>query len=71
MQLAGVRQGKNGFEKDKRSEANRLIPQEDATHLSDAMDTLYIGKFQQHYGYSARVYELIMSWVFKFFVEIE
>lgn len=61
MQLAGVRIGKNGFEKDKRSEANKLIPQEDATHLSDAMDTLYIGKFQHDYGYSSRVSELIIS----------
>lgn len=61
MQLAGVRIGKNGFEKDKRSEANKLIPQEDATHLSDAMDTLYIGKFQHQYGYSCPVHELIIS----------
>lgn len=60
MQLAGVRIGKNGFEKDKRSEANKLIPQEDATHLSDAMDTLYIGKFQHSYGYSSRISELII-----------
>lgn len=60
MQLAGVRIGKNGFEKDKRSEANKLIPQEDATHLSDAMDTLYIGKFQRQYGYSSHVHELII-----------
>ena len=61
MQLAGVRVGKNGFEKDKRSEANKLIPQEDATHLSDAMDTLYIGKFQHHYGYQNPITELIYS----------
>ena len=61
MQLAGVRVGKNGFEKDKRSEANKLIPQEDATHLSDAMDTLYIGKFQHEYGYEIPVVDLITS----------
>ena len=61
MQLAGVRIGKNGFEKDKRSEANRLIPQEDATHLSDAMDTLYIGKFRNSYGYEPEISGFITS----------
>lgn len=61
MQLAGVRVGKNGFEKDKRSEANKAIPQEDATHLSDAMDTLYIGKFQFNYGYAVPMTEIISS----------
>jgi hypothetical protein len=61
MQLAGVRVGKNGFEKDKRSEANKLIPQEDATHLSDAMDTLYIGKFRNSYGYETPIGGFITS----------
>lgn len=60
MQLAGVRVGKNGFEKDKRSEANKLIPPQHATHFTDATDTLIVGKFQNTYGYSPRISELII-----------
>jgi len=45
MQLAGVVQGKHGFEKDKRAEKSRTIPQEEATHLSDAADILLHGKY--------------------------
>lgn len=45
MQLAGVAQGKNGFEKDKRPEKNHDIPQEETTHQTDAADTLFYGKF--------------------------
>ncbi|GGH28279.1 hypothetical protein FAZ19_19705 [Sphingobacterium alkalisoli] len=61
MQQTGVRVGKNGFEKDKRPEQNSAVKPEDAPHLGDAMDTLYIGKFNTTYGYSTAVGELIVS----------
>lgn len=44
MQLAPVKQGKDGFEKDKSSE-RRDGAQEEATHFSDAVDTLMYGKY--------------------------
>lgn len=50
IQQAGVLQGKNGFEKDKRSERNSSFAQEEATHFTDAFDTLYIGRFKHAYG---------------------
>lgn len=46
MEQAGVRQGKNGFEKDKTPEAlpdTPDNPDEQKTHVTDAWDTLYIG----------------------------
>jgi hypothetical protein len=43
MELAGVKQGTNGFEKDKAPERNKKIPAEEATHLSEAFDTLIHG----------------------------
>jgi hypothetical protein len=42
---AGVREGRNGFEKDKRPERSDTIPDEETTHLSDAFDTLLYFKF--------------------------
>lgn len=42
---SGVRQGKNGFEKDKRAEQDPNAKQEETTHLSDAHDTLLFGMF--------------------------
>jgi hypothetical protein len=42
---AGIRQGRNGFEKDKRDEGNQKIDQRTTTHFSDAMDTLAVGKY--------------------------
>jgi hypothetical protein len=42
---AGVKDGKNGFEKDKSTEQNKAIPDEETTHLSDAHDTLVYFKF--------------------------
>jgi len=47
MALAGLKQGRKGFEKDKSSERSSLIPREQATDLSDAADTLVIWKFLQ------------------------
>jgi hypothetical protein len=41
MHAASTKQGKNGFEKDKSSERNSS-PQEEATHFSDAVDTLAV-----------------------------
>lgn len=40
------------IQKDKRPEQRDDVPQEEATHLSDAMDTLYIGKFRNQIGYA-------------------
>jgi hypothetical protein len=42
---ANVRQGRNGFEKDKSDETNHNIDQRTTTHFSDAMDTLALGKY--------------------------
>lgn len=47
IQNAGVRQGKNGFEKDKRDEAYHEIDQRTTTHFSDAHDTLIFGKYRR------------------------
>jgi hypothetical protein len=47
MQLAGVRQGKEGFEKDKRSEQNKNIPREKATDFSDAADIVVWGRYSK------------------------
>ena len=38
MQNAPAKEGRNGIEKNKNSERNALIPQEEATHLSDTAD---------------------------------
>lgn len=50
MLQAPVKQGKRGFEKDKSSEKDRInTPQEEATHFSDAADTLVVWKFGNEY----------------------
>lgn len=61
MQQTRVRIGKNGFEKDKRDEQNSAIKPEDAPHLGDALDTLYIGKFNTTYGYSNPISDIIIA----------
>lgn len=43
MEAAPVKQGKTGFEKDKSSERSKVIPQVEATHLTDAFDILVCG----------------------------
>ena len=46
MEQTGVRQGKNGFEKDKTPESTEDTadnPDELKTHVTDAWDTLFIG----------------------------
>lgn len=45
MLRAGVKEGRNGFEKDKRPERNNKIDQSETTHPSDAADTLLYGKY--------------------------
>ena len=61
LQRAAVRQGAKGFEKDKRDEGRiHTVPPEEATHLTDAFDTLYIGKYRNSIGYSAPYTEMIV-----------
>jgi hypothetical protein len=43
MEQAGIVYGRNGFEKDKSKERDSEYPQEEATHISDAADALFIG----------------------------
>lgn len=47
MLQAGLAQTKKGFEKNKAPEKDPNQPQEEATHLSDAMDTLLFFKFHK------------------------
>ena len=61
LQRAAVRQGSKGFEKDKRDEARiHTVPPEEATHFTDAFDTLYIGKFKHQLGYTMPSADFIM-----------
>lgn len=53
MQQTKVRQsGKNGFEKDKTSETRKSVKPQDAPHLGDAFETLYIGSQRERYGHN-------------------
>lgn len=62
MQLTGVRQiGNNVFEKDKRPERSKKIAPEDAPHLGDAFETLYIGRFKEEYGYNDHDIDIIIA----------
>jgi hypothetical protein len=45
MQLAGMKQGNKGIQKDKSSEKKKTIPREQATDLSDAADLLLVGRY--------------------------
>lgn len=45
---ANVKQGRNGFEKDKTEEKNRKIDQRTTTHFSDAHDTLLMNKYARN-----------------------
>lgn len=45
MRLAGAKQNRKGFEKDKDDERNASADQAETTHLSDACDLLVIGRF--------------------------
>ncbi len=46
IQQAGIREGKNGFEKDKRPEHYKNAIDEETTHFSDAHDTLAYFKYK-------------------------
>jgi hypothetical protein len=61
LQRAGVIHVGKLYEKDKRDEKNKLIPQEETTHHTDAFDTLYIGKFKHKVGYAMPTTSLIMG----------
>lgn len=45
LENAGIKQGKNGFEKDKTDEQYHQIDQRTVTHFSDAHDNLIFGKY--------------------------
>lgn len=47
MNNAKVKQGRNGFEKDKSDEKKHEIDQRTTTHFSDAHDTLLMGKYAE------------------------
>lgn len=53
LENASAKEGKNGIEKDKRSERSKTIPQEHATHLSDCFDLAL------YWRYKDKVYRLI------------
>ena len=53
MRLAGAKQTKRGFEKDKDDERNPNADQSETTHLSDATDLLVIGRMLTLAGRSA------------------
>lgn len=60
MQLTGVIQTGEFFAKDKRPERQKKVAPEDAPHLGDAFETLYIGRFKEEYGYNDTLSELII-----------
>ncbi len=62
MQLTGVRQvGNKLFEKDKTPERSKKVAPEDAPHLGDAFETLYIGRFKEQYGYNDHDIDIIIA----------
>jgi hypothetical protein len=61
MQLAGLIKIGKLHQKDKRPENNRLIPAEDTTHGSDAVDTLIVGINKHKVGYAMQSSSLIMG----------
>ena len=48
MQRAQIKQGKDGYEKEKKDEKNLSLDQRGTTHFSDAGDTLLVGAHYQH-----------------------
>jgi hypothetical protein len=62
MEQTGSRSiGDKLFEKDKTPERSGKVAPEDAPHLGDAFETLYIGKFKEVYGYNDVTSDLIMG----------
>ena len=49
IQQAGIREGKNGFEKDKRPEHYKNAIDEETTHFSDAHDTVIYFKYSSRF----------------------
>lgn len=58
MQQAGVRESKNGLEKDKRPEHYKNAIDEETTHFSDAHDTLAFGKYSYRINSSSGDFDL-------------
>jgi hypothetical protein len=61
MQQTQVRQGSKGFEKNKTTEKRKSVRPQDAPHLGDAWETLYIGRFKEEYGYADMEMDLIIA----------
>ncbi|WP_343524388.1 terminase family protein [Pedobacter sp.] len=61
LQCAGALQGNDGVKKDKRPEKRSDVLQEEATHLTDAFDTLIIGHHQFKVGYQQPTTTAIFS----------
>jgi hypothetical protein len=61
LQRAGVIHVGKLYEKDKRDEKNKLMPQEETTHHTDAFDTLYLGRYKEKIGYAMPTTSLIMG----------
>lgn len=60
MQLAGVKIGKNGFEKDKSSERNKSIPAAQATHYSDAVDIPIWGRYSNRLNGTSQWLDVVL-----------
>jgi hypothetical protein len=61
MQLARSIKIGNSYQKDKRDEKNTLIPAENTTHGTDAVDTMIIGANRHKIGYTQESTSLIMA----------
>lgn len=61
MEQTGVRQSGKIFEKDKRPEQRKTVAPQDAPHLGDAFETLYIGRHKEDYGFNDAFGEFITS----------
>ncbi|MNK47615.1 hypothetical protein D3C87_664270 [compost metagenome] len=61
MQQTGVVQTGEMFAKDKRPERSKKVSPQDAPHLGDAFETLYIGRFKEDYGFNDIITDFITS----------
>lgn len=61
MQQAPVKNSKNGFEKDKSSEVNLNIKPQEATHPSDAADTLLYGMCSTNLTESTEFIDIVLN----------
>lgn len=60
MQQTGVKRSGDFFKKDKLPEQQKKVAPQDAPHLGDAFETLYIGRFKEEYGYNDAMTEIII-----------